>query len=168
MKMLKVQQLKKQHKHKGFTLIELLVVISIIGILAAFIVASFTSAQAKGRDARRKADIDALQKALELSKSDSAGSKYYPSAITVATLVTPGYIKAPIPTDPRALTCVTASGSNYCYTPAPAGCTATANCTDYTITACLENNNDPQGVARPGSGDGVNCSGTKVYQKTNS
>ncbi len=153
-------------KKRGFTLIELLVVISIIGILAPFIVASFTSAQQKARDARRKADVDALTKALELAKSDSTGSRYYPAAISVATLVTPGYIKA-IPVDPRALTCVTASGSAYCYTPTPASCTA-STCTDYTITVCLENNNDPQGVARPASGDGVNCSGTKVYKETNS
>lgn len=62
---------------KGFTLIELLVVIAIIGILATIIVASFTSAQQRGRDARRKADLDAVKKALELAKSDCTGGKWY-------------------------------------------------------------------------------------------
>src|SRR4030067_3465886 len=69
----------KYGKPSGFTLIELLVVIAIIGILASFAFASFTSAQAKGRDSRRKADLDAIVKALELYKSDSTGAKYYPS-----------------------------------------------------------------------------------------
>src|SRR3990167_11030107 len=67
-----------QSKSKGFTLIELLVVIAIIGILASFAIASFTSAQAKGRDSRRKADLDAVSKALELNKSDCIGGAWYP------------------------------------------------------------------------------------------
>ena len=55
---------------RGFTLIELLVVIALIGILASFAIASFTSAQTKGRDSRRKADLDAIKKALALYYSD--------------------------------------------------------------------------------------------------
>ncbi|MFH1173467.1 MAG: prepilin-type N-terminal cleavage/methylation domain-containing protein [bacterium] len=51
---------------KSFTLIELLVVIFIIGILASIIVVSLSSVRAKGRDARRKSDIDQIQKALSL------------------------------------------------------------------------------------------------------
>src|SRR3990167_7104273 len=60
----------KYGKPSGFTLIELLVVIALIGILASFAIASFASAQAKGRDSRRKADLDAVKKALYLYKSD--------------------------------------------------------------------------------------------------
>src|SRR3990167_10302283 len=63
----------KYGKPSGFTLIELLVVIAIIGILASFAIASFSSAQAKARDSRRKADLDAIVKALELARSDSSG-----------------------------------------------------------------------------------------------
>ena len=122
------------NKRKGFTLIELLVVIAIIGILASFAIASFTSAQAKGRDSRRKGDVDAIKKALELSKSDSTGGAYYPAAISTATLETPGYIKV-IPKDPS-------DASSYTYTAAPASCTTA--CTSYTLRACLENANDPQ------------------------
>lgn len=72
--MIKVNKLLAR---KGFTLIELLVVIAIIGILATIIVASFTSAQQRSRDARRKADLDAVKKALELAKADCTGG-YYP------------------------------------------------------------------------------------------
>lgn len=118
---------------KGFTLIELLVVIAIIGILATFIVASFSSAQQRARDSRRKADLDALKKALELAKADSTGGAFYPSAASTSTLVTPGYIRI-IPADPS-------SGTAYTYT--GTGCSGT-NCSGYTIAACLENVNDPQ------------------------
>ena len=49
---------------KGFTLIELLVVISIIGLLAAAGLATFSSAQKRARDARRISDIKAIETAL--------------------------------------------------------------------------------------------------------
>ena len=52
-------------KH-GFTLIELLVVIAIIGILLATATVSFTAAQKKARDNRRKSDLKSLQQTLEL------------------------------------------------------------------------------------------------------
>lgn len=51
---------------QGFTLIELLAVLSIISLLASTILFSTVSARVKARDARRKADMAQLQKALEL------------------------------------------------------------------------------------------------------
>src|SRR5438132_604066 len=53
-------------KSKGFTLIELLVVISIIGLLAVVALIAMNSARAKGRDARRAADIHQIVNALQL------------------------------------------------------------------------------------------------------
>lgn len=52
-------------KKNAFTLLEILVVISIIGILVALGTAAFSTTQKKGRDARRKADIKAIQGGLE-------------------------------------------------------------------------------------------------------
>ena len=168
-------------KRKGFTLIELLVVIAIIGILATFIVASFTSAQQKGRDAKRKSDLDAIKKALELAKSDTTGSIAYPngtSAMTevyyVDTFCTPSspnlvcrnYIKV-LPADPKLLTCRTGY-TGYCYTTSSAtGCPAA--CSSYSLLACLENNNDPQGTAKSVTvgADGNLCAGNLVYTVTN-
>ena len=54
----------------GFTLIELLVVISIIGILATFLIANFNAARQRARDAQRKADLRNIQTALRLYYND--------------------------------------------------------------------------------------------------
>lgn len=60
--------LPREIDSEGFTLVELLVVISIIAILSVVGITVFNSAQKSTRDARRKADIDAIAKALEVSK----------------------------------------------------------------------------------------------------
>jgi type II secretion system protein G len=64
-------------KKQGFTLIELLVVISIIGLLASVVLVSLNGARSKARDARRKADLAQLSKALEMYATDYGG---YPAA----------------------------------------------------------------------------------------
>lgn len=60
---------------EGFTLIELLVVIAIIGTLASVVLASLNTARVKARDANRLAQLDEIQKALELYNLDKG---YYP------------------------------------------------------------------------------------------
>ncbi len=149
----------KNRQFKGFTLIELLVVISIIGILAAFIVASFTSAQQKARDSRRKADLDAFRKAMEMAKNDSQASSFYPDCVSYTvdylcpmqnadpygsiTTLNPTYIKI-VPSDPKNVVYILepgatapASGTTNCGAGPPA-----TQCTTYLIRACLENEND--------------------------
>lgn len=53
----------------GFTLVELLVVITIIAILSVVGMTVFGSVQQRARDARRRGDIDAIAKALEVKKT---------------------------------------------------------------------------------------------------
>lgn len=60
---------------QGFTLVELLVVISIIAVLAVTGFALYSNATAKGRDARRKTEVGAYAKALEM-KYDAENNRY--------------------------------------------------------------------------------------------
>lgn len=141
-------------KRQGFTLIELLVVIAIIGILATIIVASFTSAQRRGRDARRKGDLDAIKKALVLYRTDApVGIRPYPTCpgdsdttctITTATNfntaprpMTPTYIRN-VPQDP-----INTGANIYTYDPEACSGGVGSTCNTYTLYAVLENTNDP-------------------------
>jgi len=68
-------------KSRGFTLIELLVVIFIIGLLASIVIVSVNTARMRARDTKRKADIQALKKAVEMY-NDATG--HYPNSGRVA------------------------------------------------------------------------------------
>lgn len=57
----------RKQKQAGFTIVELLIVIVVIGILAALVLNSFSSAQAKARDTKRVWDMKAIEKALEVN-----------------------------------------------------------------------------------------------------
>lgn len=108
-------------KIKGFTLFELLVVISIIGILLGFGAVAFSGAQRKARDARRKEDLDAVQKALEqyyaLESADYPAACYSSGNQIVSGTTT---IMDAFPTDPKNdatyfYNCILASATDYCY-----------------------------------------------------
>lgn len=111
---------------KGFTLIELLIVIMILGVLAALITGNFFTSLKKGRDARRKGDLEQIQRALELYYEDK---KTYPPALTFGSVLSDpvsGQIyMQKVPNDPI-------SGKVYEY--------LSTDGTDYKLFACLENN----------------------------
>ncbi len=65
----------QNNKNRGFTLLEILVVMIIIGILAVIGLRSFTQSQTKSRDAKRKNDLEQMERALEMFRSDKG---YYP------------------------------------------------------------------------------------------
>lgn len=115
---------------KGFTLFELLVSISIIGILTALGVVSFSAAQKKARDSRRIQDMDAIQKALESYYSQN--NYKYPTTVGGGlTMLIPANMQS-VPADPKAA-------------PYPAysfGGVGGAGAlgTDYCVCATLENN----------------------------
>ena len=74
--MLDATSYKLQAGKKGFTLIELLVVIAIIGILASMAVLGLSSVRARGRDAKRKTDLDTIKKALLIYYDGQTPNKY--------------------------------------------------------------------------------------------
>jgi prepilin-type N-terminal cleavage/methylation domain-containing protein len=61
-------------KFQAFTLIELLVVIAIIGVLGGFIFVSMTGAINNAKDARRKADLAAIESAVLMYSTNHANA----------------------------------------------------------------------------------------------
>lgn len=114
---------------KAFTLIELLIVIIILGVLAALITGNFFTSLKKGRDTKRKADLEQVQRALEMYYEDN---NIYPVAAAFAfnaQLCHPDGCNTKIymqkvPNDP-------VSGKEYEY--------LSVNGTNYKLFACLEN-----------------------------
>ncbi|MDO8619686.1 MAG: prepilin-type N-terminal cleavage/methylation domain-containing protein [Candidatus Daviesbacteria bacterium] len=63
---------RTKYTPNGFTLVELLVVISIIAVLSVIGITIFSGVQKNARDARRRGDIDAIAKALEVNKTSNS------------------------------------------------------------------------------------------------
>lgn len=144
----------------GFTLIELLTVMSIIAILAAISIFALAGARESGRDARRKADLEAVAGALELLKSDC---NYYPATTdfpTPGSQLTGGscgntniYMES-VPADPlagqdytyEALGCGANGCTRFIYWTAledpgatPAVCSSPPSCGSATCNYCVTN-----------------------------
>lgn len=151
-------------KNKGFTLIELLVVVSIIAILSAIGLVSYTSFLKNSRDARRQSDLKFIQSALEEYHTDQI---FYPSAITPGSSLTnltgrplpsptpssKTYLKI-IPSDP-----LPSPAPQYSYQQLPGICDngIGGNCTSYCLFAFLEN------LLTPKTEDSTNCPTSATY-----
>src|SRR3989344_2206691 len=84
---------------KGFTFVELLVVITIIGVIFAAGIVSYSTITTRSRDARRKADLEAIRQSLEMCRSLTGA---YPADISSNVTCSVGVVLlAKTPTDPK-------------------------------------------------------------------
>jgi len=133
---------------KAFTLIELLVVIAIIGILSGIIAISLNGATSAAKDAKRKADIGTIRKAL-LAYSVLNGNTYPTTDCSVNSSCTvlynalvPTYL-ADLPKDPN-------TGTYYSYT---------STGSDFTVSSVLSDSTSYSYTASTGfSGGGSTTS----------
>lgn len=159
------QEARSEKRKSGFTLIEILIAISIISIISAIGMVSYSQSQLLARDAKRKQDLRAIAVALEIYKQ---ANPTYPvtsgACCTTGSLVSSSagdpwvtglstsYINS-VPRDPRVPTASqlnplsASSNLGYSYwagTP-PSGLPCPSNSGSYYILAAgLENGNDPQ------------------------
>ncbi|OGE25499.1 hypothetical protein A3C26_02200 [Candidatus Daviesbacteria bacterium RIFCSPHIGHO2_02_FULL_39_12] len=110
----------------GFTLIELMIVVTIIAILTVIGITVFTSVQKNARDARRKADINAIANAMEANYDKTANPGEY--AALVATFFSSGVI----PSDPQKGTAICSGTTVRCY------CASKSTTNNLTPAACAE------------------------------
>lgn len=86
---------------KAFTLIELLVVISIIGILAALAMVSFTGPQRQARDAGRKSDLRQYSTSLEEYANKNNGLYPVRGAVSASSTLCSDLGLTGCPEDPK-------------------------------------------------------------------
>ena len=134
---------------KGITLIELLIVISILGIMSVSGAGLYKASLERSKDARRKADIGTIQKALELYYNDYG---QYPASTASSDLcadVNHCFLKN-TPTDPGAAVYYylrgNVSGTNQ----------------SYQLYSKLDRSDD-NGVGSNQAGYSANCGGTCKY-----
>ncbi len=135
---------------KGFTLIELLVAITILAIISAIGLTTYSQAQVVARDSRRQQDLRAVSTALVVYYNSQA-THAYPTATSCSALgsiLATTYINQ-MPSDP----------GSYTYA-------CNSNATSYSLCAKLENNNATTGSGIVTSGTGC-TGGSKYFYLTN-
>jgi len=138
---------KKRSQKKGYSLIEVLIVTAIFLLLLILASQQLATQLAKGRDARRKSDLDRIKKAYEDYASDR---NQYPPFGTLDTCgdasvtALAGYLSE-IPCDP--------DGTPYLYVPYPDFSDTSGG---FRVYAKLELETDPD-IATLGCNQGIGC-----------
>lgn len=85
-------KLVKKKSSSGFSLVELLVAVAVVAILSVIGFVVFTDVTKRAKDAKRKADIDAISKAYEI--------RYNPETAGYLPLVNQFFSSGSLPKDP--------------------------------------------------------------------
>ena len=103
----RIQRAAKTARSRGFTLLELLVVMVIIGLLAGFVAPRYFSQVGKSRVKAARAQIDALDKAIEQFRIDVGRLPTTEEGLAALNVAPPGlanwdgpYLKKDVPVDP--------------------------------------------------------------------
>lgn len=100
--------MKNVSRTTGFTLIEVLVAATIIAILTAVGMVSYTNINKRSRDTKRRSDMEQIRSALEMYRADNGsypntgGGSWSDTSNLSGTLVS-SYMSA-IPSDPKSAT----------------------------------------------------------------
>ena len=70
---------------RGFTIVEIIIVIALIGVLSAFFINTSTNSLKKGRDGKRKSDLEQIRSGIETYRADC---DTYPLSLTFGGALT--------------------------------------------------------------------------------
>lgn len=150
----------------AFTLIELLVTISIIAILATLILANFNAARERARDAQRKADMRNISTALRIYYNDYGAYPAHGTGSNAGKIIACGQSTSPGPFTCEYGSAWSADSKTLMSTlpkdplPSQAYVYVQVDLDNFTLTSCLENASDEDGVAE----SGVDCASNWMYQ----
>lgn len=154
------------NERSSFTLIEILIVIAVLAGLVSLLVPNFMEIRLKARDAKRKSDLSAIQKALELYKQSQSLQIYptgFPSPCSPLVDSNNLVYMQKLPWEP--LTQCGVNAANFYYK--RGSDTDASDLAKYTLYACLESEKDPNGVTCPTDFQAVSgfaCSSNKCYK----
>ncbi len=97
-----------KRRKQGFTLIEVLVAATIIAILTAVGMVSYTNINKRSRDTKRRSDMEQIRSALEMYRADNGsyantGGGNWSDASNLSAILVSSYMSA-IPSDPKSTT----------------------------------------------------------------
>lgn len=147
-----------KHTSRGFSLVEILVTVTIIAVLTAVGVVSYSSVNKRSRDAKRKSDLEQIRSALEMYRVDTGnypcnntplsptyvqGWVSYPYAsprVSLKSVLEPDYMTT-VPLDPKVTNAnlgyfTVVSGNYFGYMYGAYSCTSTSR--GYALWAQLE------------------------------
>lgn len=168
--------MKVKDKKRGFTLIELLVVLAVLTLFAAITMAAITNTRLKSRDTRRIADMNQIQRALELylntynqypsSENDGCatigGISGYDMGVTdssdnfINILITAGAMPT-VPGDPFYTGCALGTTPGYVYRRFNAGTNGCPTAYGAYYVLGVYNMESSSGSYKDSPGFGLNC-----------